>query len=136
MVSSLGASSVDVISLSASSSTDGFSLTPSNSVISSCLDTNICFELDFFFSPKNSSIVSSEALAVLVAVAVAVGMAGADDFSTRLAVPLAGFEGVDFEGVDFEGVAFEGVAFEGDGFEAVVLGMVGLVATFEVEDNG
>ena len=130
MVSSLGASSVDVISLSASSSTDGFSLTPSNSVISSCLDTNICFELDFFFSPKNSSILSSEALTVLVAVAV--GMAGADDFSTRLAVPLAGFEGVDFEGVDFEGVAFEGVAFEGAGFEAVV----GLVATFEVEDDG
>ena len=134
MVSSLGASSVDVISLSASSSTDGFSLTPSNSVISSCLDTNICFELDFFFSPKNSSILSSEALTVLVAVAV--GMAGADDFSTRLAVPLAGFEGVDFEGVDFEGVAFEGVAFEGAGFEAVVLGVVGLVATFEVEDDG
>lgn len=133
MVSSLGASSVDVISLSASSSTDGFSLTPSNSVISSCLDTNICFELDFFFSPKNSSILSSEALTVLVAVAV--GMAGADDFSTRLAVPLAGFEGVDFEGVDFEGVAFEGVAFEGAGFEAVVLGVVGLVATFEVEDD-
>ena len=130
MVSSLGASSVDVISLSASSSTDGFSLTPSNSVISSCLDTNICFELDFFFSPKNSSILSSEVLTVLVAVAV--GMAGADDFSTRLAVPLAGFEGVDFEGVDFEGVAFEGVAFEGAGFEAVV----GLVATFEVEDDG
>ena len=134
MVSSLGASSVDVISLSASSSTDGFSLTPSNSVISSCLDTNICFELDFFFSPKNSSILSSEALTVLVAVAV--GMAGADDFSTRLAVPLAGFEGVDFEGVDFEGVAFEGVAFEGADFEAVVLGVVGLVATFEVEDDG
>lgn len=133
MLSSLGASSVDVISLSASSSTDGFSLTPSNSVISSCLDTNICFELDFFFSPKNSSILSSEALTVLVAVAVAVavGTAGADDFSTRLAVPLAGFEGVDFEGVDFEGVAFEGA-----GFEAVVLGVVDLVATFEVEDDG
>ena len=129
MVSSLGASSVDVISLSASSSTDGFSLTPSNSVISSCFDTNICFELDFFFSPKNSSILSSEALTVLVAVAV--GTAGADDFSTRLAVPLAGFEGVDFEGVDFEGVAFEGA-----GFEAVVLGVVGLLATFEVEDDG
>lgn len=124
MVSSLGASSVDVISLSASSSTDGFSLTPSNSVISSCLDTNICFELDFFFSPKNSSILSSEALTVLVAVAV--GTAGADDFSTRLAVPLAGFEGVDFEGVDFEGA----------GFEAVVLGVVDLVTTFEVEDDG
>ena len=133
MLSSLGASSVDVISLSASSSTDGFSLTPSNSVISSCLDTNICFELDFFFSPKNSSILSSEALTVLVAVAVAVavGTAGADDFSTRLAVPLAGFEGVDFEGVDFEGVAFEGASFE-----AVVLGVVDLVATFEVEDDG
>ena len=133
MLSSLGASSVDVISLSASSSTDGFSLTPSNSVISSCLDTNICFELDFFFSPKNSSILSSEALTVLVAVAVAVavGTAGADDFSTRPAVPLAGFEGVDFEGVDFEGVAFEGA-----GFEAVVLGVVDLVATFEVEDDG
>lgn len=66
--------------------------------------------------------VSSEALTVLVAV----GTAGADDFSTRLAVPLAGFDGVDFEGV----------AFEGTGFEAVVLGVVGLVATFEVEDDG
>ena len=133
MVSSLGASLAEIISVSASSSTDGFSLTPSNSVTSSCLDTNICFELDFFFSPKNSSIVSSGALTVVevvvvevVVVAAAAGTAGAVGFSIRFAVPLAGFEGVDFEGVDFEG----------DPFEAVVLGVVDLVVTFELEDDG
>ena len=134
MVSSLGASLAEIISVSASSSTDGFSLTPSNSVTSSCLDTNICFELDFFFSPKNSLIVSSGALTVVevvVVAAAAAGTAGAVGFSIRFAVPLAGFEGVDFEGVDFEGVDFEG-----DPFEAVVLGVVDLVATFELEDDG
>ena len=103
---------------SISSSTEGF-LFPSNSVISSCSDINSCFELDFFFSPKNSSIVSSEALTVAVGTVCVVG------FSTRLAVPLAGFVGV----------AFVGVVFVGEVFVGLILDVVGLVAILEIEDG-